>query len=254
MPGSFRCSLCLPHLLGILALDAFFLQIPGNGVRTGNSGILLYRFLVGKIRICPVKVPLGFFCTPPGLHFLALYVLPDSTFSQLQPALRQLLTLVSSLHTYIFLFRFVNLAMDFLLQSLQGHPEGIMTQLCIGWSVHLLISKDGFRPAGGFLIYPLPHLFPLLRDVLFGGVQPVRRGVGAMNGIRQCRILQILLGKLEPGGLVLFTANVRFLLSAADMLHVSCGQVFGHRTVLGHLLDHLRPGFSLLYGCSPAFP
>ena len=129
-----------------------------------------------------------------------------------------------------------------------------MPQLTIGPPVHLLIDRHGFRLSGSFVIDPLPYLFPLFRDILLGSVQSVCRAIGAVNGIRQCRILQILLGKLEPGGLVFFTANIRFRRSAADIFHFPCGQVFGHRTVLGHLLNHLRLGFSLVYGCSPAFP
>ena len=223
MSGSFRRSWCLPHPLDVLALDTFFLQIPGDRVRTVIIGILLYRFLVGKLRVCPVKSPLGFFSIPPWLLTLVLRRLPDAVFSQLQPTLRQLLTLMSGLHTHIFLFDLVNFVMDFLLQSLQGHTKRVMAQLGIGRSVYLLIDRHVLRPTGDLVINPLPYLFPLLRNILFGSIQSVRRGVGAANGICQRRILQILLGKMEPGGLVLFAANVRFRRSAADILHFSCG-------------------------------
>ena len=235
-------------------MDTLFLQIPGNRVGPGNIGILLYRFLVGEFRICLIKGPLGILHVPPGLLTLVFYRLPYTVFSQLQSTLRQLLALMSGLHTHIFLFDLVDFIMNFLLQSLQGHTKRIMAQFGIGRSVHLLIDRHSFRPAGGLVIDPLPYLFPLLWDILLGSIQPVRRGVGAANGIRLRRILQILLGKLEPGGLVLFAANIRFRRSTADIFHFPCGQIFGYCAVLGHLLDHLRPGFSLVYGCSPAFP
>lgn len=254
MPGSLRCPLCLPHPLDVLALDTLLLQIPGNWVRIGNSGILLYRFLVGKFRVCPVKGPLGFLHIPPRLPFLVFHRLPDTVFSQSQSTLRQLLALMSSLHTHIFLFDLVNFVMDFLLQSPQRHTERIMAQLGIGRSVHLLIDRHGFCLAGGFVIDPLPYLFPPLRNILFGSIQTVRRSIGAVDSTCQCWILQILPGKLEPGGLAFFAANVRFRRSAADIFHFSCGQVFGYCAVLCHLLDHFRPDFLLVYGCSPAFP
>ena len=173
----------------ILALNALFLQIPGNGIRTGNTRILLYRFLVGKFRICLVKGPLGILHVPPGFLTLMLHRLPDTVFSQSQSALRQLLALMSGLYTHIFLFDLVDFIMNFLLQSLQGHTKRVMAQFGIGRPVHLLIDRHGFRPAGSLVIDPLPYLFALLWDILLGSVQSVRRGVGAVNGIRQRRIL-----------------------------------------------------------------
>ena len=111
----FRRPSRLPHLLGIPTLDALFQQIPGNWIGTGNIWIFLYRFLIGKIRIGPVKGSLGFFHIPPGLLTLVFYRLPYTVFSQLQSTLRQLLALMSGLHTHIFLFDLVDFAVDFLL-------------------------------------------------------------------------------------------------------------------------------------------
>ena len=152
-----------------------------------------------------------------------LHRLPDTVFSQSQSALRQLLALMSGLYTHIFLFDLVDFIMNFLLQSLQGHTKRVMAQFGIGRPVHLLIDRHCFCLASGFVIDPLPYLFPLLRNILFGRVQFVRCRIGAVNDICKSRILQIFLGKLKPGGLVLFAANVRFRRSAADILHFSCG-------------------------------
>ena len=64
-----------------------------------------------------------------------------------------------------------------------------MAQFGIVRPVYFLIDRHIFCPAGSLVIDPLPHLAPLLRNVFFGSVQSVRRGVGAVNGIRQRRIL-----------------------------------------------------------------
>ena len=107
--------------------------------------------------------------------------------------------------------------------DIAAEEERVMAQLRIRRSVHLLINRHSFCPAGSLVIDPLPHLFPLLWNVFFSSIQLVRCGVGAVNGIRQHRIFQILRGKLEPGGLVLFAANVHFRRSAADIFHFPYG-------------------------------
>ena len=109
-------------------------------------------------------------------------------FSQLQSTLRQLLALMSGLHTHIFLFDLVNFIVDFLLQPPQGHTKRVMAQLRIWRPIYLLIDRHGFRPTVGIVIDSLPYLFPLFRDILLGSVQSVRCGVGAVDSICQRRI------------------------------------------------------------------
>ena len=192
--------LCLPHIFGIIPLDALFLQIPGYGIGGSKAGIVPDRFLIQNFRIGLIRRLLRPGCIPPGFGFVVVEHLPNLASGIQHPMFAQFFGLMACFHTHIFLFHFVNLVVGSQGNFLGRSAQRIVPQFPVGLFLHFLKTDGGFTLAGGFVKYPFLHLYGFGGDLRPGLVQFIRCPVRPFNVLPKGWVSTFLVSKFQPGG------------------------------------------------------